>query len=67
MDKSPATYEEEIASLNRRNGALRLVLTMYDAAADKFLKKVETGKARSTETYSELRAARARSREAQSE
>lgn len=38
------------------------VLARYDAAADKFMSKVETGRAHSNETYTELRAARAMSR-----
>lgn len=37
---------------------LRAALAAYDAAADKFIAKVERGDARSRETYAELKAAR---------
>lgn len=34
------------------------VVNLYDKAADKFIEKVETGRAKSRETYSDLRAVR---------
>lgn len=40
---------------------LLAVIRTYDAAADKFIKKVETGKAKSLETYADLKAARIKS------
>lgn len=39
--------------------ALCSVVEAYDAAADKFIEKVITGRARSVETFAELTAARA--------
>lgn len=39
------------------------VLNDYDAAADKFIAKVQDGRARSHETYADLRACRAMSKE----
>lgn len=39
------------------------ILDLYDAAARRFIEKVETGRARSTETYSDLKAALALSEE----
>jgi hypothetical protein len=38
--------------------AAQEVLKIYDAAADKFIDKVDTGRARSVETYNDLKAAR---------
>lgn len=38
--------------------AARKVLKEYDQAADKFIKKVDTGRARSVETYNDLKLAR---------
>lgn len=38
---------------------LRAKVQAYNAAADKFIAKVERGDARSRETYAELKAARA--------
>lgn len=43
--------------------ALKLVIEAYDAAADKFINKVETRLAHSKVTYNELKAARNMSRE----
>lgn len=42
------------------------VLSDYNAAADKFIAKVETGRARSVETYADLKACRAKAREVES-
>jgi len=36
---------------------LRLIVALYNKAAEKFMDKVECGAARSRETYSELKAA----------
>lgn len=41
---------------------LEAVIDIYDAAADKFIYKVERGMARSTETYNDLNRCRAESR-----
>lgn len=38
------------------------VIEMYNAAAEKFIKKCEDGRARSTETLADLRKARAAAR-----
>jgi len=38
------------------------VIHRYDEAADKFIQKVDSGRARSVETYNELKVARAASR-----
>lgn len=43
----------EASELKLRN--LKLVLQDYNAAARKFIEKVRTGRARSTETYNDLR------------
>lgn len=43
--------------------ALMELLRDYDAAADKFIAKVQSGRARSVETYADLRACRAMSRD----
>lgn len=43
------------------------IIAAYDAAADKFIHKVDTGQARSVETYRDLQAARALSRQREDE
>ncbi len=43
---------------------LREVIEAYNKAADKFITKVDTGQARSVETYRDLKRARALSLEA---
>lgn len=49
----------------RRIAILTEALRVYDAAAEKFIGKVMSGRARSVETYNELEFARHKSREAQ--
>lgn len=43
---------------------MKRALRAYDAAADKFIRKVQNGEARSVETYSDLRVARELSKQA---
>lgn len=43
---------------------LKEVVRAYDAAADKFIRKVDEGRAHSHETYRDLTEARVKSREA---
>lgn len=47
-------YEQVLRQLE----AARAALKQYDAAATKFINKVDAGTARSTETYNDLKAAR---------
>lgn len=42
----------------------RRALSLYDAAADRFIQKVDSGRARSVETYRQLKEAREASRTA---
>lgn len=44
--------------------SLLRALANYDAAAEKFIKKVDTGRALSSETYADLRKALMKSKEA---
>lgn len=41
-----------------REGNLLRIIQAYNKAADKFIEKVDTGRARSKETYADLKAAR---------
>jgi hypothetical protein len=50
----------ENARLRAELAVAHAALADYDAAADKFIAKVETGRAHSRETYADLKAARAR-------
>jgi hypothetical protein len=50
--------------MTKREKSLLTALANYDAAAEKFINKVKTGRAISSETYADLRQALANSKEA---
>lgn len=51
-----------MGDIENKLGRALQVIGLYDAAADKFIAKVERGDARSKETYRDLKAAREHSR-----
>lgn len=56
---APAVIQNDETEVER----LRQTIALYDAAADKFIKKVETGRAQSRETYADLKSIRQREHE----
>jgi hypothetical protein len=48
----------ELSAMKLRILVLQRVIDQYNAAADKFIQKVEDGRAHSRETYADLKAAR---------